>query len=126
MPMTLSGDGTITGLAAGGLPDATITAAELATAVQPIGVGQTWTNVTGSRALSTTYTNSTGRPIQLYIVCTGGSSNGATVTIAGVTPAQLYTNVAGGRVAFFVIIPSGVTYLLGDSGATIHSWWELR
>jgi len=91
-----------------------------------VGVGQTWTNVTSSRALSTTYTNSTGRPIQLYIVCTGGNSNGATVTIAGVTPAQLYTNVAGGRVAFFVIIPSGVTYLLGDSGATIHSWWELR
>jgi hypothetical protein len=30
MPMTLSGDGTITGLAAGGLPDASITAADLA------------------------------------------------------------------------------------------------
>lgn len=30
MPMTLSGDGTITGLAAGGLPDATVTAADLA------------------------------------------------------------------------------------------------
>lgn len=26
MPMTLSGDGSITGLAAGGLPDATVTA----------------------------------------------------------------------------------------------------
>jgi hypothetical protein len=30
MPMTLSGDGTITGLAAGGLPDATVTASDLA------------------------------------------------------------------------------------------------
>jgi hypothetical protein len=30
MPMTLSGDGTITGLAVGGLPDATVTAADLA------------------------------------------------------------------------------------------------
>jgi len=30
MPMTLSGDGTITGLAAGGLPNATVTAADLA------------------------------------------------------------------------------------------------
>jgi hypothetical protein len=29
MPMTLSGDGTITGLAAGGLPDATVTTAEI-------------------------------------------------------------------------------------------------
>ena len=33
MPMTLSGDGTITGLAAGGLPNATIVQADLATGV---------------------------------------------------------------------------------------------
>jgi hypothetical protein len=33
MPMTLSGDGTITGLAAGGLPDATIVQSDLATGV---------------------------------------------------------------------------------------------
>jgi len=33
MPMTLSGDGTITGLAAGGLPDNSITQAEIATGV---------------------------------------------------------------------------------------------
>jgi hypothetical protein len=32
MPMTLSGDGTITGLAAGGLPDSTVTTAEIADA----------------------------------------------------------------------------------------------
>ena len=32
MPMTLSGDGSITGLAAGGLPDATVTTAEIADA----------------------------------------------------------------------------------------------
>jgi hypothetical protein len=33
MPMTLSGDGTITGLAAGGLPNATVVQADLATGV---------------------------------------------------------------------------------------------
>lgn len=91
-----------------------------------IGVGQTWQSVTGSRALLTNYTNSTGKPIQVYIVCTGGSSNGATLTIAGNTPAQLYTNTSGGRVALFCIIPNSTVYQLGDSGATIHSWWELR
>ena len=37
MPMTLSGDGTITGLAAGGLPDATIVQADLATGVAGTG-----------------------------------------------------------------------------------------
>ena len=30
MPMVINGDGTITGLTAGGLPDATITSAEIA------------------------------------------------------------------------------------------------
>jgi hypothetical protein len=37
MPMTLSGDGSITGLVAGGLPDATITQAEIATNVAGTG-----------------------------------------------------------------------------------------
>jgi hypothetical protein len=37
MPMTLSGDGTITGLAAGGLPDATVVQADLATGVAGTG-----------------------------------------------------------------------------------------
>jgi hypothetical protein len=37
MPMTLSGDGSITGLVAGGLPDATITQPELATGVAGTG-----------------------------------------------------------------------------------------
>ena len=37
MPMTLSGDGTITGLAAGGLPDATVVQADLATGVASTG-----------------------------------------------------------------------------------------
>jgi hypothetical protein len=92
-----------------------ITSSDLSTEVVPIGVNQTWLNVTSSRALSTTYTNTTGKPIQLYIVCTGGNSNGAAVTIGGVSPAQLYTNVAGGRVAFFVIIPNGVTCKFNDS-----------
>jgi hypothetical protein len=37
MPMTLSGDGTITGLSAGGLPDATVTQAEIASGVAGTG-----------------------------------------------------------------------------------------
>jgi hypothetical protein len=37
MPMTLSGDGTISGLAAGGLPDATVVQADLATGVAGTG-----------------------------------------------------------------------------------------
>jgi hypothetical protein len=126
MALTLNGDGNIVGLSVGGLPSGVVTSTNLSASIVPIGVNQTWTNVTASRALSTTYTNTTGKPIQLYIVCTGGNSNGAAVTIGGVTPAFVYTNVAGGRVALFVIIPNDVSYSLGDASSTIHSWWELR
>lgn len=51
MPMTLSGDGTITGLAAGGLPDASITAAELSGAQSgsaPIYGARAWVNFNGT------------------------------------------------------------------------------
>jgi hypothetical protein len=130
------GNGSISGLSVGGLPtgvvnstniaDATIVQGDLDTSVIPIGVGQTWQNMTASRALLTNYTNSTGKPIQVYIVCAGGASNGATLTIAGNTPASLYTNQTSGRVALFCIVPNSTVYQLGDSGATIHSWWELR
>ena len=51
MPMTLSGDGTITGLAVGGLPDATITAAELSGAQSgsaPIYGARAWVNFNGT------------------------------------------------------------------------------
>jgi hypothetical protein len=51
MPMTLSGDGTITGLAAGGLPDASITATELSGAQSgsaPIYAARAWVNFNGT------------------------------------------------------------------------------
>lgn len=50
-----------------------------------IGYGQSWVDVTGSRALNTTYTNSTGRPIQVYVNV--GSHNNGTATSS--LPAKL-------------------------------------
>ncbi len=44
-------------------------ASESVTLVQPIGVGQSWQDVTSSRSKNVTYTNTTGRPIQLGIWC---------------------------------------------------------
>jgi hypothetical protein len=51
MPMTLSGDGTITGLAAGGLPNATVVQADLATGVA--GTGPAFSATTGALTVST-------------------------------------------------------------------------
>lgn len=86
-----------------------------------IGVGQTWQNVTGSRSFGTTYTNTTGRPIQIFV---GGDLSGSTITIGGVSMA--FQDYNGG--AFLNhIIPAGQTYSVSIGGAgTDKVWAELR
>ena len=144
MAIAINGSGTITGITAGGLPDATITSAELAsnavttakitdanvtqakleTLCVPLGVGQTWTNVAASRAFATTYTNSTGRPIFVYVQSTGASSS-MTATVAGVIVAGANTTSTASVVYF--IVPSGATYVVAQvGGVSIVRWAELR
>lgn len=94
-----------------------------------IGVGQSWQNVTGSRALGTTYTNSTGKPIQVVITGSGISvgciftfSVGGTVigTTGGTGTVNEYATAS-------FIVPSGATYTAtNSSGTTLLSWFELR
>ena len=100
-----------------------------------IGVNQTWQNVTSSRALSTTYTNSTGKPIQVNAWMTvSGSPAGNTdieLTIGGVLVAyssMYFSSAAGNRVPFVTgIVPNGATYsAAAPSGAGTLSWMELR
>jgi hypothetical protein len=55
MAMTLSGDGSITGLVAGGLPDATITQPELATGVG--GTGPAFSAIASAGTVTTTAAN---------------------------------------------------------------------
>lgn len=78
------------------------------------GVGQTWQNVTSSRVAGTTYTNSTTRPLGLYIY-TG--TNGSTFTVDGTTLS------AHGNSMIQVVVPSGKTYSFNGA---FGGWWELR
>jgi len=93
------------------------------TSLQSIGYGQTWQNVTGSRAFSTTYYNSTGRPILVNLtVTTTGAVN--TATVNGVTAAQTYPSVnSWGTLTF--IVPVGGSYSV-VSGSSLQLWSELR
>ena len=79
-----------------------------------LGVGQTWQDVTSSRSSGVTYTNNTGKPIQLYIV-TGTA--GSRIQVGS---ASLSTH---GSSLVQPIIPNGVSY--NYSGA-FSEWWELR
>lgn len=82
-----------------------------------LGVGQSWQDVTVSRAVSTTYTNTTGKPIQLAIQASGFSQfqmNGTVMPVYnGTAPAT-----------FQWIVPPGATYVLIATAITY--WFELR
>lgn len=91
-----------------------------------IGVGQTWQNVTGSRSNASTYTNSTGRPIQVIISCqTNNSVTSLVVEVDGVT---IYI---GGSFTWYnspttsFIVPAGSTYK-ATTNTSFLSWAELR
>ena len=140
MALVVNGDGNITGLSVGGLPtgvvtstniaDATIVQGDLATAITPIGVGQTWQNMTSSRAIGTTYTNSTGRTIVVIVSGTGNGVNGLWGVTINSAVTYFTPSTYGGSVwtCCEFIVPSGQTYILTNQGAnaTLQNWSELR
>jgi hypothetical protein len=86
-----------------------------------IGYGQTWQDVSASRASGTTYYNTTGKPI--YMITNSNLSAGATLTINGTV---VYTTVANAvRDTLSFIIPIGASYVWTASTA-IYTWSELR
>ncbi|MDD4995787.1 MAG: hypothetical protein PHW53_04990 [Patescibacteria group bacterium] len=95
-----------------------------------IGAGQTWQDVTASRAASTTYTNSTGKPIAVSVSMISSTPTVIRYTIGALTFAGSASSATGGdniNSAFF-IVPNGATYSaynnVGSSG--LLSWFELR
>jgi hypothetical protein len=98
-------------------------------AMSSLGYGQTWQNVTGSRAFTTTYYNTTGKPIQVSVTGTVNSGTVSLVyTINSVAiTAAVGNGVAGAMTAFgSLVIPSGASYSVAYSGGTLVAWNELR
>ena len=90
-----------------------------------VGYGQTWQNLTGSRALSTTYYNTTGRPIFVAINQYNGGGTGFGLTVNGILVATGYQpGVVNGYAEFSAIVPPGASY--SCTGSTINTWNELR
>lgn len=101
----------------------------------PLGAGQSWQNMAGSRVLGTTYTNSSGRPISVSVSAAANAGLFATLeaVVSGLSLAQeTITDVTGagnsprvGTLAF--IVPSNATYGVSTSAAsTLVRWVELR
>jgi hypothetical protein len=100
-----------------------------------LGVGQTWQDVTSSRALSVSgsnvYTNVTGAPIELSInIDNSNQADGALVLINGITMHYGIGAYNGSNIACWtnivLTVPVGATYEVQSSGGIMHYWYELR
>lgn len=94
-----------------------------------IGNGQSWTDMGASRTFGVTYTNSTGKSIQLGITFELSASDTFQVLIDGVL--VMWSNAGsstGVRNIACPIIPNGSTYRIDrtQGNGAIEEWWELR
>lgn len=98
--------------------------------LKEIGVGQTWQDVTASRALSTTYTNTTGKPILISISNYWHSNNGVYdyITVDGVVVVKIGTDNSSTTTSvsqLLTVVPDGGTYSVTALRPFKH-WAELR
>ena len=92
----------------------------------------TWQDVTASRALGTTYTNSTGNAIFVSVYATTGTGagtikytiNSVDIGVQGISAGASCTM----RNTLTFIVPNGATYsVTGVAGTnTLTSWFEIR
>lgn len=91
------------------------------------GIGQTWQNVTASRVVGVTYTNTTGKAIMANISMATASNGG--VTDFYINGVKVSTQTTAGNTAtatIEIIILNNSTYRIEYSSSTISSWFELR
>ena len=113
---------TIIGSSGVTFPDATI---------QPsaaIGVSQSWGDYTSTRAINTTYTNNTGRSIEVAVGVSLNNTSTFTNLVVGGVNASRTQGVAGGLYVYDLraIVPNGATYLVSGGSPGLSSWRELR
>lgn len=88
--------------------------------------GWKWRDLTASRAAATTYTNSTGRPLELSVYSNTAAGvqlnlivDGVTIQVSGVTATNAAVFLNG-------TVPAGSTYSVTVSAGSIAKWSELR
>ena len=92
-----------------------------------LGVNQTWQAPT--RAIGTTYTNSTGKPIMVAITATCDvASTVQGLVIAGTTIYAAAVAVANTGCGISLLVPDGATYVTTTNSGTLTlvTWRELR
>ncbi|MEE9941564.1 MAG: phage tail protein [Achromobacter xylosoxidans] len=107
---------------------AALNAAFQALRSQVLGVGQTLQDVGASRAFGTTYTNTTGRPISVYIVGSATTSAGGNMylMVGGIIGTRAIATQNGVTLALTALIPPGATYRVVADSMTQNFWTEYR
>ena len=109
--------------------EATKAITPLAYSSSTLGWGQAWQDVTASRVVGVTYTNSTTRPITAVITMRMSDYNqNANFIINSVTVGTMYGSQASGTLDVSaintIVIPAGMTYSV--SAGQLLKWTELR
>jgi hypothetical protein len=104
------------------------TASEAPQSQQTVGgVGTSYVNVTSSRSLGTTFTNSTGGPIEVIVTvgttATGGSS---LCSVNGTTIGSMQGAATAVTLSLPLVVPNGDTYECTANSVTLDSWFELE
>lgn len=93
-----------------------------------IGVNQTWQSV--ERSAGITYTNNTGRPIQVSITMSdipGQPPDTASFYVDGLVVAKVTASDGTDGMSCQIIVPNGSDYkLVNDGGLSVSLWVELR
>jgi len=95
-------------------------------AMSSFGYGQTLQDVTASRALSTTYYNTTGKTITVYIKFGNSSSADVSGLLNGVIALQMTFGAYSIYPCITLIVPPNMAYSITNSAGTLSFWKELR
>jgi hypothetical protein len=91
------------------------------------GANQAWQNLTASRALSTVYTNNTGRTIKV-LATAGATSNTTELDLYdnGQKISTVGADIINALMEVALEIPNGHTYEVTSVNANLNTWWEYR
>lgn len=108
-----------------------VSAADVASAISavpaPLGVGQTWQDVTGSRVKATNYTNGTGQTIFVSATITVPANTLFSASVDGMMIAQNSNALAVAQIMNIQFpVQAGEVYRIDTSATTITKWVELR
>jgi hypothetical protein len=99
-------------------------------AMSSLGYGQTYQDLTGSRAKDTTYYNTTGKPILISVTGNIAATGQGSLKINGVVSSYGFYNSTTNNSYFALVsvVPVGASYIWATvSGTlTLQSWSELR